>query len=148
MNLERRTLKYLARTCLFVAVCSLAFLVFKWFPSDTPTVGSLEYHEAGKREAWRTWAGDGSVYMGHLEGLMKLGAMVKLQYTFKNIRLGSTSADVIHRLLNDQVCPSHEFLTSPYSSEDAPLEVTVWCRPSEEAAWEAFFRDRDRISSQ
>ncbi len=82
-------------------------------------------------------------YQYHREELVKLGAVKKLQYTFKHIQVPSLEASHLTKLLLSPERPPCIDFESAYPRDPVPMPLTVWCYPEHAQSWDHFMKMYD-----
>ncbi len=84
----------------------------------------------------------------HLERLVDLGAIKKVEYEFVSIENATPEAQSILERLIDRTGPTYIQFQSPVGEPDTPLELTLWLDPADESAWRSFLQEVDRKGEQ
>ncbi|HEX3871537.1 MAG TPA: hypothetical protein VHV77_13930 [Pirellulales bacterium] len=79
----------------------------------------------------------------HRDRLVKFGVLSKLDYTFQHLQNPSPQASALFRLVFAKQCPPLIDLNSPHPPNPLPMQITIWCDPSEASNWTAFLRSHD-----
>ena len=82
-------------------------------------------------------------YEYHRQKLVDLGRLAKQHYTFKHLRVPSDESKHFSRLLLSDDCPNHVDFSSPYPNTPEPMQLTIWCWPTDVAAWDQFVEAHD-----
>jgi hypothetical protein len=80
----------------------------------------------------------------HLDRLVELGAMARYMYVFSEVMAPTSESRTIIKFLVSGQAPPRVALDSPQPRTKEPLQVTVWCRPGDVAAWRAFLPAHDQ----
>ena len=120
----------------------------------------VRYHRWQMQRAWHqaysapTTTDDGFVvahvdgeaderYEYHRQKLLELRDIVKRHYSFRHLRVPTDASEHFSRLLVSGRCPNHIDFSSPYPDQPEPMQLTVWCSPTDAHAWDDFVAEHD-----
>jgi len=73
----------------------------------------------------------------------ELKGLVRRHYIFKHLWVPTKESEGFSRLLVLRCCPNYVDFSSNYPEEPEPMELTVWCKPEDVAAWDDFVARHD-----
>jgi hypothetical protein len=82
-------------------------------------------------------------YEHHRDRLVDFGAIHRIDYRFARLRTGTPEARAMTRLMLSGQCPALVDFISTVLKEPQLMQLTLWCRPDDTPAWQAFFRSHD-----
>jgi hypothetical protein len=107
----------------------------KTFEEPSGESGGLTYYDTDTTYA---------VYQRHRQKLIELGAVEEIQYTFEHIQTATEEGSHLTRHIVNPDCEPHRIdMRGSYSTEPAPLNLTVWCYTEHAEAWRRFIEERD-----
>jgi hypothetical protein len=82
-------------------------------------------------------------YEYYRQKLIELRGIVERHYVFRHLRVPTDDSKHFSKLLVSGRCPNHVDFSSPYPDKPEPLQLTVWCWPTDASAWDHFVAEHD-----
>jgi len=95
----------------------------------------------GDEDAWKE-------YVYHRDTLVRAGRIAHEEYAMCNLTAPTAESEHFLHLLLDSKCPSIVDFSSPYTREQKPLTIEVWCRPELVLEWRRFIDDHNILKAE